>query len=154
MGVLAAPHLTVVNFLAFTAIQVFYIVIFRWLSRDNISGWQLALNLGMLAGSSIATGLLSLAGVYWDWLPYLVTAAIYFAALPLRIAIIAGVLLYLVSMVNLALINKWDWPAIYPSSFTLLAAFGFIAAFSLVLRTGSSEGACREAVAPARGVQC
>ena len=29
MGVLAAPHLTVVNFLAFTAIQVFYIVIFQ-----------------------------------------------------------------------------------------------------------------------------
>lgn len=134
MGVLAAPHLTGVNFLAFTALQVFYVVIFRWQVKDNVFGWQLALNLGMLTGSSIATGLLSLAGVYWDWLPYLVTAATYFAALSLRTAIIAGVLLYLVSMVNLGLINKWDWPAIYPSSFTLLAAFGFIAAFSLVLR--------------------
>ena len=134
MGVLAAPHLTVVNFLAFTALQVFYVVIFRWQVKDKVFGWQLALNLGMLTGSSIATGLLSLAGVYWDWLPYLVTAATYFAALSLRTAIIAGVLLYLVSMVNLGLINKWDWPAIYPSSFTLLAAFGFIAAFSLVLR--------------------
>lgn len=134
MGVLAARHLTVVNFLAFTALQVFYVVIFRWQVKDKVFGWQLALNLGMLTGSSIATGLLSLAGVYWDWLPYLVTAAVYFAALSLRTAIIAGVLLYLVSMVNLGLINKWDWPAIYPSSFTLLAAFGFIAAFSLVLR--------------------
>jgi len=134
MGVLAAHHLTVVNFLAFTALQVFYVVIFKWLSRDDISGWQLALNLGMLTGSSIATGLLSLAGVYWDWLPYLVTAAIYFTALSLRTAISAGVLLYLVSMVNLGLIYNWDWPAIYPSSFTLLAAFGFVAAFSLVLR--------------------
>jgi signal transduction histidine kinase len=134
MGVLAARHLTGVNFLAFTALQVFYVVIFRWLVKDNVFGWQLALNLGMLTGSSIATGLLSLAGVYWDWLPYLVTAAIYFTALSLRTAIVAGVLLYLVSMVNLGLINKWDWPTIYPSSFTLLAAFGFIAAFSLVLR--------------------
>jgi len=134
MGVLAAPHLTVVNFLAFTALQVFYVLIFRWLVKDNVFGWRLALNLGMLTGSAIGIGLLSLADVYWDWLPYLVTAAIYFAALSLRTAIIAGVLLYLVSMVNLGLINKWDWPAIYPSSFTLLAAFGFIAAFSLVLR--------------------
>jgi signal transduction histidine kinase len=134
MGVLVASHLTVVNFLAFTALQVFYVLIYRWLVKDDISGWQLALNLGMLTGSSIATGLLSLAGVYWDWLPYLVTAAIYFAALSLRTAIIAGVLLYLVSMVNLGLIYKWYWPAIYPSSFTLLAAFGFVAAFSLMLR--------------------
>ena len=134
MGILAASHLTVVNFLAFTALQVFYVVIFRWLNRDDISGWQLALNLGMLTGSAIATGLLSLAGVYWDWLPYLITAAIYFEVLSLRTAIIAGVLLYLVSMVNFGLIYKWDWPAIYPSSFTLLAAFGFVAAFSLVLR--------------------
>jgi signal transduction histidine kinase len=134
MGVLAAPHLTVVNFLAFTALQVFYVLIFRWLVKDNVFGWRLALNLGMLTGSSIATGLLSLAGVYWDWLPYLVTAAVYFGGLSLRTAIIAGVLLYLASMVNLGLINKWDWPAIYPSSFTLLAAFGFIASFSLVLR--------------------
>ena len=134
MGILAASHLTVVNFLAFTALQVFYVVTFRWFVKDDLSGWRLALNLGILTGSAIATGLLSLAGVYWDWLPYLITAAIYFEVLSLRTAIIAGVLLYLVSMVNFGLIYKWDWPAIYPSSFTLLAAFGFVAAFSLVLR--------------------
>jgi len=134
MGVLVAPHLTVVNFLAFSALQVFFVLIFRWLVKDDISGWQLALNLGMLTGSAIATGLLGLAGVYWDWLPYLITVAIYFGDLSLHMAIIAGVLLYLVSMVNLGLIYKWDWPAIYPSSFTLLAAFGFVAAFSLVLQ--------------------
>ncbi len=134
MGVLAAPHLTVVNFLVFTALQVFYVLIFRWLSMDDVSGWRLALNLGLLTGSAIVIGLLSLAGVYWDWLPYLVTAAVYFGGLSLRTAIIAGVFLYLASMVNLGLIYNWNWPSIYPSSLTILAAFGFIAAFSLVLR--------------------
>jgi signal transduction histidine kinase len=134
IGVLPAPHLTVVNFLAFTALQVFYIVIFRWLSKDNVYGWRLALNLGMLTGSAIGTGLFSLAGMYWDWLPYLVTTAVYFGVLSLSTAIIAGVLLYLASMVNLGLLYNWNWPSIYTSSLTLLAAFGFIAAFSLVLR--------------------
>ena len=134
IGVLPAPHLTVVNFLAFTALQVFYVVIFRWLSKDNVYGWRLALNLGMLTGSAIGIGLFSLAGMYWDWLPYLVTAAIYVGVLSLRTAIMVGVFLYLVSMVNLGLIYNWNWPSIYQSSLTLLAAFGFIAAFSLVLR--------------------
>jgi len=135
--ILSTPHLTPLNFVAFSALQVGYVVVVTWLYRlvwPDTEVWQIALGLTLLAIITEAVSLLSLIGLQWDWLMFLVTAVLSFTILPLRPAIGAGIFLYVMAGVNLGLLENWDWSALYPSLLTLLPAFAFVAVFSLIVQ--------------------
>ena len=127
------PELTPVNFLTFTVLQVLYCAVLWWLARKHLSERLVALAVVLLSLLTLATGWLGLTGLQWDWLLYLVTASVYFGALSLRKAIVAGALLYLSMMVNLGFLDQWQWSHIYPSLLSLFPAYIFVAVFSLVL---------------------
>ncbi len=128
--VLTATHLTVVNVLTFTGIQILYAAVFWWMTtRSNASSWQVLLGAGILLLLAFASGMLATTGLYFDWLLYFVTVGIYFSLLSLRSAIIVSIILYIASGINSALIDtgtglSQNWPS-------LLAGFAFVAAFAL-----------------------
>jgi signal transduction histidine kinase len=128
------PHLTLVNFMVFTVLQVIYCAVFWWLIKNELSENLRIFAIVMLTILTVATGLLSFVGLQWDWLLYLVTIAVYFLFLSLRVAIISGVLLYLLLVGNLGYLNNWNWSHIYFNSLSLLPAFIFVAVFSLMVR--------------------
>lgn len=135
--ILSTTHLTLLNFLVFTLLQVCYSILLWWMMRDtwqSLQGWQIGLAIVLLMGITEIVGLLPLMGLQWDWLLFLVTAAILFLLLPLRIAIGSNIFLYALMVVNLFLIDHWNWSAVYPSLLSLLPAFAFVAVFSLVIR--------------------
>ena len=96
--------------------------------------WRPLLAIVLLVGITEVVGLLPRIGLQWDWLLFLVTIVIFFSILPLRIAVGAGIFLYLTAVVNLAWLNNWNWSSIYASLLSLLPAFAFVAIFSLVVR--------------------
>lgn len=128
------PHLTPVNFITFTVLQLIYCAILWWFIKNDLSENLRIIATLMLTLLTVVTGLLSFSGLQWDWLLYLVTIAVYFTALSLRMAIISGVLLYLLLMVNLSYLNNWNWSHIYYNLLSLFPAFIFVAVFSLMVR--------------------
>jgi signal transduction histidine kinase len=132
VGVLSAWHLTPLNFLAFTAVNVLYGSVFWWgLAGASAKNWQRFLWTFVLTILTCASGLLALNGLWFNWLLYFVTVAIYFTYLPLRSATLAFVLLYILIVINTYLLSVNFDQAAYESWFTLLAGFIFVAAFSL-----------------------
>jgi signal transduction histidine kinase len=130
----SSSELTLSNFLIFTVLQVLYFAVIWWLIKNDQSDRLIALAAVVLTILTVATGELSFTGLQLDWLLYLVTVSFYFMALTLRVAIIAGIFLYLLMAVNLCFLDQWNWSHIYMSLLSLLPAFAFIAVFSLVLR--------------------
>ncbi len=128
------PHLTLLNFVVFTVLQVIYCAVLWWLIKYDLSYKLRILVIVMLTILTVATGLLSYSGLQWDWLLYLVTISIYFMALTLRVAVISGVVLYLFMVVNLGFLNNWNWSHIYLNLLSLFPAFVFVAVFSLMYR--------------------
>jgi len=128
------PHLTLLNFIAFTVLQLIYSAILWWLFKNDLSENHRIIVIVMLTVLTVATGLLSFIGLQWDWLLYLVTIAVYFTSLSLRVAIISGVLLYLLLVGNLGYLNNWNWSQIYYNLLSLIPAFIFVAVFSLLIR--------------------
>jgi hypothetical protein len=124
------PHLTQLNFIAFTVLQLIYCAVLWWLIKNDFSENLRFIVIVMLTMLTVATGLLSFSGLQWDWLLYLVTVAIFFLALSLRVAIVSGVVLYLFMVINLSYLDNWNWSQIYPNLLTLLPAFLFVAIFS------------------------
>lgn len=142
--ILTTKHLTPLNFLVFTALQVCYCTLLWWLIRNALDsqqewGWQLVLTMALLTGIMEAVGLLPLMGLSWDWLLFLVTIAVFFSILPLRVAIGTGIFLYALMVLNLFVINDWNWSSVYPNLLTLLPAFAFVAVFSLALRVQQEQ---------------
>ncbi len=136
LGILLARHLTVGNFLAFTAVQVLYVATLWLLTRYEQTCRPVVLTLLMLALFvwTVISGLLAFTGLYWDWLLYLVTTALYFTSLRIRTALLATTLLYGVLALNLAWLNQWNWSVGMLSNLaTLVPAFAFVAAFSLMM---------------------
>src|SRR5437868_8955971 len=79
--ILSTAHLTPLNFVVFSALQVGYIGVVWWFFRmvwHNAEGWQIALGLALLVMITEAVSLLSLIGLQWDWLMFLVTVALSF----------------------------------------------------------------------------
>ena len=128
------PHLTLLNFITFTVLQLIYCAILWWFIKNDLTKHLRIIATLMLTLLTVVTGLLSFSGLQWDWLLYLVTIAVYFTALSLRMAIISGVLLYLLLVVNLGYLNKWNWSHIYYNLLSLFPAFIFVAVFSLMVR--------------------
>src|SRR5216683_1375821 len=134
LTILTSPHLTIVNFMVFTVLQVIYCAVLWWLIKNELSENLLIFAIVMLTILTVATGLLSFIGLQWDWLLYLVMISIYFMALSLRVAVISGILLYLLLALNLGFLNNWDWSHLYVSLLSLFPAFVFVAVFSLMFR--------------------
>ena len=135
--ILSTAHLTPPNFLVFTALQICYSALLWWMLRVDWKSpmeWRPLLAIVLLVGITEVVGLLPRIGLQWDWLLFLVTIVIFFSILPLRIAVGAGIFLYLTAVVNLAWLNNWNWSSIYASLLSLLPAFAFVAIFSLVVR--------------------
>ncbi|MBO0796470.1 MAG: sensor histidine kinase, partial [Ktedonobacteraceae bacterium] len=131
-GVLGAEHLTLLNFLAFTVVHILYGVVFWWiLAGASEKHWQCLLWTLALMILTCASGLLALTGLWFNWLLYFVTAAVYFTYLPLRNAFFAFVLLYIVIAFNSYLLDADKFQVVRVEWFTLLAGFIFVAAFSL-----------------------
>lgn len=130
------PHLDLLNFLVFTALQVGYVVALRWMLRAACDprGWRLVVGLALLVMITEAVGLLPLLNLQWDWLLFLVTVSICFLYVPLRGALGAGILLYVTAVVEQVWLVNWNWSQTYLSLLTLLPAFAFVAIFSLVVR--------------------
>jgi signal transduction histidine kinase len=134
LTILTSPHLTIVNFMVFTVLQVIYCAVLWWLIKNELSENLLIFAIVMLTILTVVTGLLSFIGLQWDWLLYLVMISIYFMALSLRVAVISGILLYLLLALNLGFLNNWDWSHLYVSLLSLFPAFVFVAVFSLMFR--------------------
>jgi signal transduction histidine kinase len=120
--------------MVFTVLQVIYCAVLWWLIKNELSENLLIFAIVMLTILTVATGLLSFIGLQWDWLLYLVMISIYFMALSLRVAVISGILLYLLLALNLGFLNNWDWSHLYVSLLSLFPAFVFVAVFSLMFR--------------------
>lgn len=133
LGILFARHLTVGNFLAFTAVQICYAVLL-WLMVRGVMPNQNALYLLLFSGLTLVSGFLAATGIYWDWLLYLVTVALCFLGLRLLIAVIAAVLLFGMVALNLSFLNNWSFPLTEASNLiTFVGAFVFVGAFSTVM---------------------
>jgi signal transduction histidine kinase len=135
--ILTTRHLSLLNFLVFTALQVCYCVLLWWMVahiwRDS-SAWRIVPAVLLLIGITEMVGLLPLMGLALDWLLFLVTIAVFFSILPARVATGAGILLYGLMVLNLFVIDRWNWPVVYHDLLTLLPAFAFVAVFSLAMR--------------------
>ncbi|HLW03298.1 MAG TPA: sensor histidine kinase [Ktedonobacterales bacterium] len=136
LGILLAKHLTLLTFLAFTCVQLLYVAGLVMLTRSAPATRHFVLPLYALAFTllSMASGILSGTGIYWDWLLYLITVAIYFQLLPFRIALVSSLLLYGVMVLNLAFLDHWYLSLdLFSNGVSILAAFGFVVGFSLAL---------------------
>jgi signal transduction histidine kinase len=136
LGIALGNHLTLAVILAFTGVQLLYVAVLALLMRSTFTTRRFALPLYALVLSiiPIASGLLSALGIYWDWLLYLVTVALYFWLLSLRVAVISSLLLYGMMILNLAFLDHWRFSLdLFSGGVSIIAAFGFVGAFSLVM---------------------
>ncbi|HLX58436.1 MAG TPA: sensor histidine kinase [Ktedonobacteraceae bacterium] len=134
---LTATRLTLLNFLLFTALQLGYGALLWWMRRvvgKSPKQWPLPLALGLLVVLTGAVGLLPATGLQWDWLLFLVTLSLFFTFLSLRLAISAGLLLFVAVVFNLGWLSDWQWSQIYGSLLSLFPAFLFVGLFSLFVR--------------------
>ena len=137
LTILTATRLTLLNFLVFTALQVCYCALLWWMIRvvgKSPKKWPLPLALGLLIVITGAVGLLPATGLQWDWLLFLVTLSLLFTFLPVRLAICAGILLYIAVVLNLGWLSDWQWAQVYASLLSLFPAFLFVGLFSLFFR--------------------
>lgn len=135
LGVLQAQALTLSNFGAFSLVNVLYCAAF-WLL---IHGFQTTRHFGpaayalLFSGLALAGGFLATSGIEWDWLIYIVTVALFFGLFQIRVAFLCSLALYGVMTLNLAMLNGWHWSNQFLANLgTLLAAYAFVGAFSLV----------------------
>ena len=137
LTILTTTHLTLLNFLVFTALQLCYCALLWWMIRavwKNQKKWPLPLAIGLLAVITGAIGLLPATGLQWDWLLFLVTLSLLFMSLSLRLAICAGILMYIAVVLNLGWLVDWKWSQVYASLLSLFPAFIFVGLFSLFFR--------------------
>jgi hypothetical protein len=127
--ILTATRLTLLNFLLFTALQVGYGALLWWMIRvvgKSPKKWPLPLAIGLLIVITGAVGLLPATGLQWDWLLFLVTLSLFFTFLSVRLAISAGILLYVAVVFNLGWLSDWQWSQVYASLLSLFPAFLFV----------------------------
>ncbi len=133
LGILFARHLTVGNFLAFTAVQILYSILLWLMVRGSMPN-QNALYLLLFSGLTLVSGFLATTGISWNWLLYLVTVALYFLMLRLRFALVAAASLYGALVLNLAFLNHWSlFPGDVSNLLSFISAFVFVGAFSTVM---------------------
>jgi hypothetical protein len=140
--ILTTAHLTPLSFLVFTALQVCYCVLLWWLIRNvwrDSPAWRIVPVVALLIGITAIVGLLPLMGLEWDWLIFLVTISVFFSILPSRVATGAGIFLFGLMVLNLFVINNWNWSKVYPNLLSLLPAFAFVAVFSLAMRVQQEQ---------------
>ncbi|GAC1475043.1 MAG: sensor histidine kinase [Ktedonobacteraceae bacterium] len=147
LSILAADHLTAANFTVFTLVNaLFALVAWRVFQGASVSRWSFV-GLVLLGLLTFASGLLAMAGLWFNWLLYFVTVAIYFALLPTWQGIIFSSVLLVIAYINVGLLD--NWVLFNPHSGTLLPGFIFVAAFSysnrlLVMQRARTEQVLRQ----------
>jgi signal transduction histidine kinase len=142
LTILTTTQLTPLPFALFTFLNLLYGIIFWWQSQHNIADstfnaparWKIIISLFLCVVITEVIGVLPLMGLQWDWSLFLVTLTILFLQLPLRLAIVSGILLFVTTVLDLALLNSWDWEKTTQSTISLLPAFAFVSVFSLIIR--------------------
>jgi signal transduction histidine kinase len=133
LTIIASPNLMVLNFFLFTVLTCCYcVIVWRLLKNHVRSLRQIIFSIGGLTVLTILSGLLSLYGLYWDWLIYIITVVVYMIYLPLRSAIIACILLWLLAWANVYLLDNMNWQHSSIDAITLLPAFCLASAFMYV----------------------
>lgn len=138
IAIMDTHNLTLINFLAFTAVNVLCGTLLWWTNiRRDMAKWLLALILLGAALLAFISGLFILAGMGFNWLLYFVVVATFFTHLSIRNATIASAILYVGVGVNMFL--KDGWNAVSPGWVSIAAGFCFVAAFTLANRLLDSE---------------
>ncbi|HET6314670.1 MAG TPA: sensor histidine kinase [Chloroflexia bacterium] len=131
-SVLSSPELTGTGFFLFTAVNVLYLAAAwltwsRWRRVERVD-WGVASGVGAVAILTVAAGLLMPTGLEFDWLLYFATVGMSIVILPPWVGLAVTVLLYLsVPCVYIVTVGPSESSADWLS---LLAGFGFVAAFS------------------------
>lgn len=134
-AMISSTRLSIPTFLIFTALNIFYCAILWWLTSEyEFRQWQIILVAILFALIALAAGFCALSGIGWDWLIFAVTVALYFWLFSLRAAIFTSFLIYIAVGFNLFFLDKRNFFALYQSLLQILAAFGFVAIFSLIVR--------------------
>jgi signal transduction histidine kinase len=133
-GITTARHLSVATFLLFTALNVAWLFIFRYLSASACQpdkALRALVLLGVVAGAAqLSAGL----GLGFDWLLPAVTVSLFTLQLSWRSALISSGLLFATIIVTLVWIDGTTWGAIGESALTLAPVFPFVVAFSYAVR--------------------
>src|SRR5262249_37303411 len=99
-GVLAAQQLNLLNFLAFTVVNLLYGGIALLIMRAEEQSTRRVLWAIVLVLLTVASGLLALSGLWFNWLLYFVTVSICFTYLPLSRAFIFFLVLFMLEIGN------------------------------------------------------
>jgi signal transduction histidine kinase len=140
--ILTTTHLRLLSFVVFTVLQVCYCALMWWLVRNvwrDSPAWRIAPPAVLLVVITGIVGLLPLIGLSWDWLLFLVTTSVFISILPSRVAIGSGIFLFALIVVNLFVIDRWNWSSVYPNLLALLPAFAFVAVFSQAMRVQQEQ---------------
>ena len=130
ISIFSANKLTLMSVLIFTGIQIFYALVFWWVTmRVEKAHWHIAVGVVLLFILTFVSGMTVLLGIYLDWLVYFVTVAIYCMLLSLPLALLASVVLYLAVGATLYIADG-AMGLSQPWTF-LLAGFAFVAMFSI-----------------------
>ncbi len=133
LSIIASSHLTILNFLLFTILICCYsVIVWLLLKTQTPSRRQIALSLGSLTALTILSGLLSMNGLYWNWLIYIITVVICMIYLPLRSAISASIFLWLLACANIYLLDQRNWQRSIVEAISLLPAFSLVCAFMYI----------------------
>ncbi|GAC1393329.1 MAG: sensor histidine kinase [Ktedonobacteraceae bacterium] len=130
ISILSASSLTFTNVLTFTGLQLLYTLVFWWSNtRASKHRWTTVVGVGALLLLTFANGMLVAIGIYFDWLLYFVTVAVFCTILSLPVALLLCLILFLGAGGTLFLMSNFrDFGQTWIS---LLAGFAFVAAFSL-----------------------
>ncbi len=138
VSILSARHLTLFNFGTATMLSLLAILLcWRLSAGQHLSARQQVAVLAALSVLTFLNGLLALSGFWFNFLFYFVTVGNDFFYLPLRKALLAGLLLFLGVCVTFVLLDGWH--TLHQDVITVFSGFIFVAAFSLSNRLLNSE---------------
>ena len=135
-AILSASHLDLWLFALATLLHALYCAVFWWLqSGPVIPFWRRLVSLALLSALALAIGLSALLGPGWDWQIFLVTVSIYFLFSARVPALCLSCLLFVAVALNILLLYRGNVTAASFSFLQLLAGGGFVAVFSLIVRS-------------------
>src|SRR5579862_813922 len=147
VAILTAIHLTVIGFAALTIAYIFWLAIFHWLYRDDLSYRHHLLAATLLIIATLLGGAGDGLGLGYDWLFPVVTISVIVLMLPVRDSLLMSVVLYGLSAVVMYLTwGKDNLPNFFVSNLTLAPAYLFSFVFSLVVRQQHEQRARAESL--------
>jgi len=130
VSIFSASFLTLSNVLAFTGVQLLYALIFWWVNtRAQERRWQMRVGMSLLLILTVVSGAIAATGIYFDWLLYFVTVGVFCTLLPLPVALLLDLILYIWAGITIFLLN--NFAQVGQTWISLLAGFAFVTAFGV-----------------------